>query len=275
MKQIALTDTRSSICTTVLPDYGGTVSSLSLGGVQILRMKPELIGMASCLAGGIPVLFPFCSKTDGDTYFAHGQAYTMPFHGLVKGMTFGVEEISGQSVRIYTVPNEVILKENYPYDFVLHIEYRVEGKSLYTQAVIENRSDKCMPFYIGWHPYFRTSSKKDTTFTFDMQHYRSYLDGSEGGWPGNTVDLTRALDHVFWGVGKREMTLENRADGYTARIIMDEMHSVATVCTAFDDCVCIEPWTGTPNAVNTGEVLQWVSPHGEVRCGYELAVSLI
>lgn len=275
MKQIRLTDPNSGICATVLPDYGGMVSSLSLNGVQVLRLKSELVGMANCLAGGMPILFPFCSRTKDDTYRIGGKQYTMPFHGLVKSTTFAVEKAQTQSLWMYTVPSEVIKKENYPYTFVLHVHYRVDGHSLYTQAVIENRSEERMPFYIGWHPYFITSSKKDTTFTFDMRHYKSYLDGSQGEWQGNTVDLSQTLDHVLWGTQKKEMVLKNHADGYEARIIMDDMHSVATICTVFDDCVCIEPWTGTPDAINTGRFLRWVQPHSKVECGFELRINII
>lgn len=257
---------------TVLPAFGGVVSSLNVDGVEILRMKEDKLGIANCLAGGIPVLFPFCSKVKNDTYTVDGKEYTMPMHGFAKDMPFAVESVSQNSVIVYTTTTEAIKKQSYPYDFVLHIEYKVEGKSLHVNAKIDNLSDSRMPFYIGWHTYFRTSNKKDTKFTFNMKEYTSYLDGSKGVVEGNTIDLSQPLDHVFKGIGEKEMVLTNYADGYEAATIVDDIHKVLTICTAFDDSACIEPWTAVPNAINTGELLRYVEPNSSVSCGFEIRV---
>lgn len=257
---------------TVLPAFGGVVSSLNVDGVEVLRMKEENLGIANCLAGGIPVLFPFCSKVENDTYTVDGKEYTMPMHGFVKDMPFAVESVLENSVTVYATTTDAIKKQSYPFDFVLHIEYRVEGKSLFINAKIDNLSDGRMPFYMGWHTYFKTSSKKDTMFTFDMKEYTSYLDGKKGMVEGNSVDLSQSLDHVFKGIGDKEMVLKNFADGYEAATIVDDMHEVLTICTAFDDCACIEPWTAVPNAINTRELLRYVEPKSSVSCGFEIRV---
>ncbi len=274
MKKITINDNKTGLTATVLPDYGGMVSALFLKDVEILRLKQEMIGMANVLSGGIPVLFPFCSRTENDTYTLKGKKYTMPFHGFVKDMTFSVEKLSTDSVTIYTCPNEVIKKENYPFDFKLSLEYSVKGRSLFVRAIIDNNSPDDMPYYIGWHPYFKTSSKKDIDFELDAKYYRDYISGREGKLV-KTPDLTETLDHVFWGMGNRELVLRNPADGYCARMLLDDKHNVVTICTIFDDCVCIEPWTGMPNSINTGKMLNWVKAHSSVSCGFELQLEIL
>ena len=198
----------------------------------------------------------------------------MPMHGFVKDMSFSLEKQTNSSVTVYTVPNEIIKKENYPFDFVLHIEYKVSGQSLLINATIDNLSDTPMPYYIGWHTYFRTGSKKNTKFTFDFANYTSYLDGESGEVQGNTIDLSQPLDHVYKGIGDKRMLLENYADGYNAQIVVDDWHEVLTVCTAFADCACIEPWTAVPDAINTGELLRHVAPNSSVTCGWQINVQI-
>jgi galactose mutarotase-like enzyme len=258
-----------------LPDYGGMVSSLCVGGLEVLRMKPELLGLGNCLAGGIPILFPFCGRTADDTYRVGEKPYTMPFHGLVKDTTFSVRRKGVQEVCMYTEPGTVVLRENYPYSFMLDVIYRVEAQSLYVTAQIENRSDSPMPFYIGWHPYLRVSSKKDATLKLGAEQFKSYIDGAGGIWNLPEVDLQQRLDHVFWDLTEAGIELENRPDGYRARIIPDDLHGVVTVCTVFDDCVCIEPWTGMPNSINTGKRLHHIEPGSSQKCGFELRVDLL
>ena len=259
----------------VLPDFGGVISSLSVGGTEVLRMNEKDLGIANCLAGGIPVLFPFCSKTKDDTYYIENKKYSMPMHGFVKDMPFSVESKSEDAVTVYTLPNEIIKQEWYPFDFILHIEYKVTPGCLDITAKIDNNSQQSMPFYIGWHTYFKTSSKKDTKFTFDFSEFTSYLDGEKGKVEGDTLDLSLPLDHVFTGIGKNQMTLENPVDGYSAVTEVNDMHEVLTVCTAFDDCACIEPWTAVPDAINTKEMLRYVEPGAAVTCGFKIKVQNI
>ena len=199
----------------------------------------------------------------------------MPMHGFVKDMPFSVEQQSEDSVSIYTLPNEIVKREWYPFDFVLHIKYSVTPGCLDISVKIDNGSAAKMPFYIGWHTYFKTSSKKDTKFTFDFKEYTSYIDGSKGKVQSNILDLSQPLDHVYEGMGSRMMTLENPADGYIAITEADEMHEVLTVCTAFDDCACIEPWTAVPDAINSGKLLRHVEPGSSVECGFKIKVQII
>lgn len=43
--------------------------------------------------------------------------------------------------------------KNYPYRFRLTIQYRLEGRKIYTDYLIENlETNKTMPFFIGGHP---------------------------------------------------------------------------------------------------------------------------
>ena len=89
--------------------------------------------------------------------------------------------------------------------------------------------------------------------------------------------MSLPLDHVFTGIGKNQMTLENPVDGYSAVTEVDDMHEVLTVCTAFDDCACIEPWTAAPDAINTKELpkIRYVEPGSTVTCGFKIKVQNI
>ena len=58
--------------------------------------------------------------------------------------------------------------KNYPYRFRLTIQYRLEGRKIYTDYLIENlETNKTMTFFIGGHPGFNC-------FLFSYENYDDY-----------------------------------------------------------------------------------------------------
>jgi galactose mutarotase-like enzyme len=280
MKRIEIFDKASGLAATVLPDYGGMVCSLNLKGNEILRFKPELLSMGNSLAGGIPILFPFCGATENDEheydeYVYNGKRYTMPGHGFIKDMSFSIEERTEQSITIFTKPNEIIKNENYPFDFVLYINYKVDNGILHVKATIENNTSEKMPHNMGWHPYFKTTNKEQTYCMIDMKFYKDTFDDTETECSNHVIDLTQELDRIYWGKKNSKVFIKSVADNYSAQINMDEFHDVITICTIFSDCVCIEPWTGVPNSLNTGKGLKFVEGNSAVTCGFEIIPELL
>jgi galactose mutarotase-like enzyme len=273
MKALTISDPRNILKGVVYPDYGGMLGELYLGSRPIFRLDPKMLRLSTMLAGGCPVLFPFPSLTIGDRYELNGECYSMPFHGLVKHSTFSVLESSRDAVVLYSTGNEVTRESNYPFDFRLVLEYGIDSESTLTMAAtVENESFAPMPHYFGWHPYFNVSDRHAFRIVHGFGRYYSYLDGRTHD-ASDSPDLEAETDYVYSERKGDAVSIENDGDGYRVEMILDEAFQVMTICTRFINCLCIEPWMGLPNSINSGKHIQWIDGHSSRRYAIRLKVS--
>lgn len=273
MRLIRLTDESGRLAADIAPDYGGMPVFIGMpGGPNILRVDEELLGTAPMLAGGMPVLFPFASRTAGDSYRFGGGTYRMPFHGLVKNAAFAVKEASASAATVWIDASRSQKSQHYPFDFRLELSYRIEGGAFEAEASIINLSKERMPHSFGWHPFFLATDKRVLSFAHHMRRRYDCLARAESAAPPR-MELWRSWDDVLVSPERREFALENTVDGYAVRCRFDDGHHALTVCTTLDRCVCIEPWCGAPDAANSGYLLQWVEAGATARYRIRLDVS--
>ena len=116
-----------------------------------------------------------------------------------------------------------------------------------------------MPHYLGWHPYFKATDKAALKFEHSMTKHYDYI-GCKDEPTILDIDLSRRWDNVFHTPEKKEFTLYNKPDGYKARCLLDDAHSVIVVCSWIEGAVCLEPWCGLPDSINNGRFVQYVPP---------------
>lgn len=104
--------------------------------------------------GKAPVMFPVNVKFKDAHYSYKGVEYEMPDMGLAKISTFKIHDIQKEEVVFQLESNPATL-EKYPFPFHLEITYRLSGKKLINQFVVENTGDETMYFALGGHPGFR------------------------------------------------------------------------------------------------------------------------
>lgn len=274
MKKILIGDKESGLLATVMPDYGGMMTGLSYQGRDILYFDEGMVHTANVLAGGCPVLFPFPSRTADDTYTLNGQKYSMPFHGLVKNASFGIQDVSENSVSLFITNNEASKKENYPFDFRLAVTYRLSGDTAEFIAEVRNESDLALPHYFGWHHYFMAEDKQAFRVNANMNKYIDYTDGKTYD-NHNSQDLMIRTDYVFFDKTKNETEIISPGDGYRALIQTDEAFEALVVCTYFDRRVAVEPWLGLPDSINLNKYVQWIEPGKCERYGLRIKLALL
>ncbi|WP_066687479.1 aldose epimerase family protein [Christensenella intestinihominis] len=260
MKKLIIKDKKSGLLGEILPDYGGMLTRLQYRGKEIIFFEEGMLHQSNILAGGCPVLFPFPSRTAGDSYKSGGKIYSMPFHGLVKSAPFGVQDRTENSATLYITNNETSMKENFPFDFRLELTYKVEGNAAYFITTVRNRSSEAMPHYFGWHHYFNASDKSQLIMEVNMKRYVNYMDGTEHLNNGK-LDLTQPGDYVFDGKTQGSVELINYADGYKAILETDDSYEALVVCTLFDGRITAEPWLGVPDSINKRKYVKWIPPH--------------
>lgn len=130
---------------------GAELRSLVLGGRELLWQ-----GDPKIWDGRAMVLFPFIGRCCADSYLLEGKQYTMGLHGFAWKKEFSVAE-QWESGCVLELTDSPDTRENYPFAFCLRVGFFLEAGQLKVSFSVENRSEKAMPFALGWHPGFALS----------------------------------------------------------------------------------------------------------------------
>ena len=129
---------------------GGELQSLrSRDGLEyIWQADPEFWPMHG------PNLFPIVGPTGKQGVRIEGTVYQMSMHGFLMGMELEVSAADkcGCTLVLQSSP---ITHGWYPYDFVLQLQYRLEGESLELCYTIKNTDRRRLFYGLGGHPGFR------------------------------------------------------------------------------------------------------------------------
>lgn len=87
---------------------------------------------------------------DGKTRI-NGNWYTMKQHGLAATRVFQADKQSKSRV-VFTLKADEQSKQEYPFEFVLRVEYSLVENVLSTVFTVENAGDVSMPYAIGRAP---------------------------------------------------------------------------------------------------------------------------
>ncbi len=258
----------------IAPLHGGMVAQLRLQGRRLLHLEESALETAPMSAGGMPVLFPFPSKTREDRYELDGSPYYMPMHGLLKNAAFAVKSRERNAITLWMEGSPAWRAQCYPFDFHLELTYRVEGASLFTTAAVTNRSRRPMPHCLGWHPFFLTSDKGGMRLDWDFTVQYDYRRQVDLAAP-ERLDLGSRLDDVFHTPRSGVFQLTAPRDGYAVRCVPDRAFQVLTVCSWVSESMCVEPWCGLPDSINSRRFLQWVAPGATERYAVEWQARLL
>ncbi len=111
-----------------------------------------------------PVLFPFVGSVSEGVYRWQGKEYPMGQHGFARDMEFTLVEQSKDTLWFELKANEETLAK-YPFDFILNLGYKLEGKTVRVLWKVFNPSTETMHFSIGGHPAFMCPILEDTKQT--------------------------------------------------------------------------------------------------------------
>lgn len=142
-------------------------------------------GDPECWSWHSPILFPFVGRLKNGEYTHEGKTYPMTQHGFARELEFQLEGLKEKEIWFGLRWQEETLKR-YPFHFVLHIGYRLEGNSVQVMWRVENREEnRRMYFAIGGHPGFRWPVEEGTDplgyfIEFDRQEIEYYSIDSRG-----------------------------------------------------------------------------------------------
>lgn len=108
-----------------------------------------------------PVLFPNVGKTYKNRVLINGTQYPTSQHGFARDNVFTCIEAANEKASFMFRSSEET-KEVYPFDFELHINYKLNKKELTVEWQVKNCGDETMYFTIGGHPAFRFVKPEET-----------------------------------------------------------------------------------------------------------------
>lgn len=108
-----------------------------------------------------PVLFPNVGKTYKNRVLINGTQYPTSQHGFARDNGFTCIEAANEKASFMFRSSEET-KEVYPFDFELHINYKLNKKELTVEWQVKNCGDETMYFTIGGHPAIRFAKPEET-----------------------------------------------------------------------------------------------------------------
>lgn len=223
-----------------------------------------------------PLLFPFVGKLKNRVYSFKGQTYRMKIHGFASKEIFKVIKKSSKHV-IMVLKSDAQTKKKYPFDFVLTADYKLHRRKLKIKYTVKNTGKDTMYFAIGSHPgfkvpfrsgekfedYYLQFQKKETadrllidteTKLLSKKIKKNYLNNT------NRLNLNREM------FKNRVIILKNLKSNYVRiKNVNDAYVEIGIKNFPFvglwsppgkkADLICIEPWFGHSDYVDTDQEL--------------------
>lgn len=217
-----------------------------------------------------PVLFPIVGTLKNDTYYYKGETYHLSRHGFARDMSFTVGDKTESSITFSLVSGPETLQQ-FPFLFRLYITYTLLNKSLAVTYYVINSGAIPMYFSLGAHPAFKVPFAEGTVYDDYYLEFEKHEDA--GRWPiskeglieeqpvpllsGKRLPLTKSLFYkdalVFKHLTSQAVALKSAKTGKGFNFQFPNFPFVGIWAAKDADFVCIEPWCGIADSVNTNQ----------------------
>lgn len=220
-----------------------------------------------------PVLFPIVGGLKDNCFIYEGKTYHLPRHGFARDKAFRVEQQSADTATFLLTSDEETLK-NYPFPFELRLHYALKDNALSLTYAVKNTGDAPMYFSVGGHPAFNVPLVAETAYT----DYRIELEAAEmiGRYPlsknglvelnpnpfllnAAEIPLHPSLFYedavVFKHLLAQSMAIVSDKTPYGLRMTFEHFPYFGIWAAKNAPFVCLEPWCGIADSVNTSQAL--------------------
>lgn len=220
-----------------------------------------------------PLLFPIVGTLKQDTYIYKDKEYSLPRHGFARDMEFEAED-QGPDAITFLLRSSEATRANYPFDFELRVTYQLAKNGLATTYSVKNTSEGDMYFSIGGHPAFKVPLVAGTAYT----DYFLELENKETSprWPitkegliekppkpllrsSRLLPLTKELfledAVVFKNLSSTTIALKSEKTERGLLFDFADFPFLGIWAAKNADFVCIEPWCGIADAVDSNQQL--------------------
>ena len=248
------------------PRRGGLVTRFSCGARPVLFLdEATLLDEHKNVRGGVPILFPSPGKLAGDHWQHSGRSGALGQHGFARSLPWEVVA-QGPAEAALRLGSSAETRASYPWEFRLDYRFalRTEGAGavLRIEQQVHNPGSEPLPFGCGFHPYFFVPQAEKAGARIVTRATRAFDNAAKREVSINgAIDLTAAeVDLHLEDHGQSSATLA-LADGALIEVSgSPELQRWVVWTLAGKDFVCLEPWSGPANGLNTGAGLLEVAP---------------
>jgi galactose mutarotase-like enzyme len=274
VETVSIASPNSAVRAEFVPAWGGIGSSLQVRGRELLYQHEFFWDPGTTRTrGGWPFLFPICGRlerggVDG-AYLYDGQLYRMSIHGFSTHMPWRVENAGDRQLDLVLTDTEATRKV-YPFSFEVRLTYRAEDDALVCDQVYTNRGARPMPYYAGFHPYFRTppahDGKKDVNVRLQPVRRLKYNQRltdivGEDALPVMPISVMDPhASEMLLVVDEGAESVLKYPDGHSIHMTASGCPYVQLYTMLELPFFCIEPWMGHPNGLNTIGIPRWLEP---------------
>ncbi|MGZ8559166.1 MAG: aldose 1-epimerase family protein [Chitinophagaceae bacterium] len=222
-----------------------------------------------------PVLFPVVGSLKNDTYYFENKAYQLSRHGFAREMDFTVTDQTASSITLTLTRSDATF-EKYPFQFRLDIVYSIKENQLQVMYRVINKGDTNQKLYfsVGGHPAFKLPLLPGTVYTdyyleFNkVENAGRWIISKEGLIETSSLPLlndthklplTKELFYtdaiVFKQLRSEKVKLVNNSSGQIFEFDFTGFPYLGIWAAKDADFVCIEPWCGIADSVNTNQQL--------------------
>lgn len=211
-----------------------------------------------------PTLFPICGALRDDKYIYGGKEYFIKKHGLILNTELEIESVQKDSAVFLYSSNEDT-KKQYPFDFELRVTFKITDNTVNIAYEVSNLTDGEMYFSIGSHEgyscpegieeysiFFEKPENLETYITDGPLLSRNKVKIGE-----QVLELPLKYDYFdvdslfFLDIKSRKVTLKNRNTERELSVIFEDADSLVIWTKPGAKYICIEPWSGTPDFVDS------------------------
>lgn len=252
---------------------GGILTRILLQGKDLLHLDGEIYkDKEKYIRGGVPILFPCVGKLKDDTYTLDEKEYHIPIHGLARNFPWklvGKNEEKGEMVLELNSTEETL--KIYPFEFNLNFTYILQENSLKILQEYKNLSKKPMPFSSGFHPYFRIPDQ--VAVRIRASEVLNTISNEIEKCPEKIPDVEKEAGYLVLDNQEKEV----RADfgSYKLTVAFDNVFRYLLIWyVETEKFICLEPWTGKPDALNSKETLLWIQPGENLKTWIEIKLDM-
>ncbi len=211
-----------------------------------------------------PILFPIVGKLKDDHYNIHGKKVQLSQHGFARDFEFKCLECTKNEAEFFLEATQETFKY-YPFCFELRVRYKIDGSKVMISYFVKNTDRQEIYFSIGAHPAFETSdlSQYEIVFEKDEKEFFRLKNGlvnwSEAtSFKGKNLQPSKELfknDALIFK--KLKSKYVDLIDHKRNELIRIQSNAPYWGIWGKDHVpfVCIEPWYGVGDTVNTTQDL--------------------
>lgn len=217
-----------------------------------------------------PILFPIVGTLKDNQYQVNDETFTLPRHGFARDQEFQLIAQEEQSVRLRLVDTEQT-RLIYPFAFQLDVVYTLKEGQLDVAYHVHNPANDTLYFSIGAHPAFNVPLEPELAFEdyflvaeplksrtqLPLAHDLIDTKHKTLGQTNTAIDLTHELFQedalIFETKGKTAFSIRSDRSEHGVTLSYQDLPYFGVWSTApqASDFVCLEPWAGIADTVET------------------------